>query len=764
MTMNMAARFMQRFRDYDNRNMLKAYRDKTEQIRKRDLQDWDDTKLQEESLRLQRAAQSGIALDELLVDAYSLVCEAASRTLGLQPYDVQIMAGIALHERMLIEQHTGEGKTLSAVMPAYLNALTGKGVHVLTFNDYLARRDAQWMGPVYRFLGLTVDSVQAGMSLTEKRVAYRSDITYVTAKEAGFDYLRDTIAFTEAATVHRPFHYVIVDEADSLLLDEARVPLVISGESELSHSDGMLYADLARQLLPGEHYDYDEFQRNVYLNEAGAAKVEALLGCGNLYDSHNSHLLTSLNCALHVETLLTKDVDYIVRDGRIELIEEYTGRVAENRFLPDGLQAALTAKEGLKWTAGGKILGTITIQHFISLYPEICGMTATACASAIEFKDIYALQVVQIPPNKPNIRVDHPHRIYTHKEAKYQALVQDISSVHKEGRPILIGTASVEESDMLAAELAAAGVPAQVLNAKNDAEEAAIIAKAGELGAVTVSTNMAGRGVDIRLGGGDPAQAEAVARLGGLYVIGTHVNESVRIDNQLRGRSGRQGDPGASVFYVSLEDDLMRRFSSPTPAHALRQKEAIKEPSLRSRIASIQQIVMSQNFDIHNELNGYSDMVEDQRRILYTERLRILLGEQPLSPAEQRVRLFYIDECWADHLAYVSYLREGIHLESIASRSPIDEFHMKITEAFRHIPAKIDRAAEAMLVRLGGSNDPAEWEKLGLKSPASTRTYIINDQYLQNKRSSWTGTTILAFWLRPIAQKLLSPFIKQPKY
>ncbi|WP_340026842.1 DEAD/DEAH box helicase [Paenibacillus sp. FSL K6-1096] len=762
--MNMAARFMQRFRDYDNRNMLKAYRDKTEQIRKRDLQDWDDTKLQEESLRLQRAAQSGIALDELLVDAYSLVCEAASRTLGLQPYDVQIMAGIALHERMLIEQHTGEGKTLSAVMPAYLNALTGKGVHVLTFNDYLARRDAQWMGPVYRFLGLTVDSVQAGMSLTEKRVAYRSDITYVTAKEAGFDYLRDTIAFTEAATVHRPFHYVIVDEADSLLLDEARVPLVISGESELSHSDGMLYADLARQLLPGEHYDYDEFQRNVYLNEAGAAKVEALLGCGNLYDSHNSHLLTSLNCALHVETLLTKDVDYIVRDGRIELIEEYTGRVAENRFLPDGLQAALTAKEGLKWTAGGKILGTITIQHFISLYPEICGMTATACASAIEFKDIYALQVVQIPPNKPNIRVDHPHRIYTHKEAKYQALVQDISSVHKEGRPILIGTASVEESDMLAAELAAAGVPAQVLNAKNDAEEAAIIAKAGELGAVTVSTNMAGRGVDIRLGGGDPAQAEAVARLGGLYVIGTHVNESVRIDNQLRGRSGRQGDPGASVFYVSLEDDLMRRFSSPTPAHALRQKEAIKEPSLRSRIASIQQIVMSQNFDIHNELNGYSDMVEDQRRILYTERLRILLGEQPLSPAEQRVRLFYIDECWADHLAYVSYLREGIHLESIASRSPIDEFHMKITEAFRHIPAKIDRAAEAMLVRLGGSNDPAEWEKLGLKSPASTRTYIINDQYLQNKRSSWTGTTILAFWLRPIAQKLLSPFIKQPKY
>ncbi|WP_341347507.1 DEAD/DEAH box helicase [Paenibacillus sp. FSL H3-0469] len=762
--MNIAARFVQRFRDYDNRNMLSVYRDKTEQIRKRNLQTWDDTKLQEESLRLRHAAQSGIALEELLVDAYSLVCEAASRTLGLQPYDVQIMAAIALHERMLIEQHTGEGKTLSAVMPAYLNALTGKGVHVLTFNDYLARRDALWMGPIYRFLGLSVDSVQAGMSLSEKRAAYRSDITYVTAKEAGFDYLRDTIALTEAATVHRPFHYVIVDEADSLLLDEARVPLVISGESEVSHSDGMRYADLARLLLAGEHYDYDEFQRNVYLNDAGAAKVEELLGCGNLYDSRNSQLLTSLNCALHVETLLTKDIDYIVRGGAIELIEEYTGRVAENRYLPDGLQAALTAKEGLKWTAGGKILGTITIQHFISLYPEICGMTATACASAMEFKDIYALQVVEIPPNQPNIRVDHPHRIYTHKDVKYQALVQDISSIHREGRPILIGTASVEESDMLAAELAAAGVPVQVLNAKNDAEEADIIARAGELGAVTVSTNMAGRGVDIRLGGGDPVQADAVARLGGLYVIGTHVNESVRIDNQLRGRSGRQGDPGASVFYVSLEDDLMRRFSSPTPAHALRQQEAIAGPSLGRKIASIQQIVMSQNFDIHNELNRYSDMIEDQRRILYTERLSILLGEQRVSPAEQRVRLFYIDECWADHLAFVSYLREGIHLESIASRSPIDEFHTQITGAFDQIPDKIERAAEAMLIRLGGSNDPAEWERLGLRSPASTRTYIINDQYLQNKRSSWTGTTVVAFWLRPIAQKLLSPFIKQPKY
>ncbi|MEK5493511.1 accessory Sec system translocase SecA2 [Paenibacillus sp. FSL R7-0297] len=762
--MNIAVKLMHRFKDYDNRIKLKAYQDQTELIRNRNLQAWEDGQLQAESLRLQKEARSGTPLDELLVDAYALVCEAAKRTLGLQPYDVQIMAAIALHERFLIEQHTGEGKTLSAVMPAYLNALTGEGVHVLTFNDYLAKRDAGWMGPVYCFLGLTVQPVQAGMSLSRKREAYAADITYVTAKEAGFDYLRDTIALSEADTVHRPFHYVIVDEADSLLLDEARVPLVISGESDSSISDGILFAEVARQLQPVEHYDFDEFQRNVYLNEAGAAKAESLLGCGNLYDSHNSHLLTSLNCALHVESLLNKDIDYIVRDGKIEQIEEYTGRVAENRYLPDGLQAALAVKEGLQWTASGRILGTITLQHFISLYPGICGMTATAHASAMEFKAVYMLQVVQIPPNRTNIRIDHPHMIYTHKEAKFKALVQEISSVHKAGRPILIGTSSVQESDMLAEALAAAGVPCQVLNAKNDAEEAGIIAKAGAAGAVTVSTNMAGRGVDIRLGGGDPVQAEVIAKLGGLYVIGTHVNESVRIDDQLRGRSGRQGDPGASVFYVSLEDELMLRFGFDKAVRVPRQDEALDDPVLRSKIAHTQRVIMSQNFDIHQELNGYSDMVEDQRRILYAERLGILQGTKPMSPAEQRVRLFYIDGFWADHLAYVSYLRESIHLESLASRSPIDEFHMQISQAYEQIPAKIDHETANMLKRLNGSNDPAKWDELGLKSPPSTRTYIINDQYLQNKRSSWTGTTVLAYWLRPVLRKLLWPVLKLPKY
>ncbi|MBW7475581.1 accessory Sec system translocase SecA2 [Paenibacillus oenotherae] len=750
--MHIAVKLMQKFKDHDTQIKLKIYRDKTELIRKRNLTAWDDGQLQAESLRLREEAQSGTPLDELLVDAYALVCEAAKRKLGLQPYDVQIMAAIALHERFVIEQHTGEGKTLSAVMPAYLNALTGEGVHVLTFNDYLANRDAEWMGPIYRFLGLTVNSVQAGMSLSEKREAYAADIIYVTAKEAGFDYLRDTIALSEAETVHRPFHYVIVDEADSLLLDEARVPLVISGESNSSGNDGNRFAEVARQLKQDEHYDFDDFQRNVYLNEAGSAKAESLLGCGNLYESHNSHLLTSLNCALHVESLLKKDVDYIVRDGKIELIEEYTGRVAENRHLPDGLQAALAAKEGLQAPVGGTILGTITLQHFISLYPGICGMTATAHVSAIEFEDIYELQVVRIPPNQPNIRIDHPHRIYTHQAAKLKALVQEISSVHMTGRPILIGTSSVEESDMLAEALAVAGVPCHVLNAKNDAKEADVIAKAGEIGAVTVSTNMAGRGVDIRLGGGNPAQAEVVAKLGGLYVIGTHMHQSVRIDDQLRGRSGRQGDPGASVFFISLEDELMLRFGTHKAIRAARQDEALEESALRSKIAHIQRIIMGQNFHIRKELNCYSDMVEDQRRILYEERIRILKGETSMSPSEKRVRLYYIDKFWADHLAYVSYIREGIHLTSLTSRNPIDEFHAQIIQAYEQIPAKINSESTNMLERLGGSNDPAKWDMFGLKSPTSTRTYIINDQYTQYLQNpgSWTPGTIIAYWLHKI--------------
>lgn len=730
-------KFVQKVKERFSGHKLKRYQDKLGEIRRMDVSGWSDEQIKAESKRLKDQALSGVSLDELIVPAFVIASEAASRTLGLKPYDVQILAGLALHDGQLVEMQTGEGKTLAAVLPAYLNSLQGQGVHVLTFNDYLAERDASWMGPIYRYLGMSVGAATAGMSVSDKQQAYAADVTYVTAKEAGFDYLRDAIRMDVSEVVLRPFHYTIVDEADSLLIDEARVPLVIAGAMPSSGNDGKRMAEFAVKLRQGEHYDFDEHKRNVFLTDAGVAMAESELRCGNLYDTSNATLLTSLNCALHAEALVKRDVDYIIRDGKLELIDPFTGRIAENRHWPDGLQAAVEAKEGLQSKTSGRILGTITLQHLLSLYPKISGMTATAQVSADEFKDIYELNVVTIPPNKPCVRVDHPSLLFTDKGAKLRALVKEIASVHKTGRPTLIGTSSVEESDALAAALAEASVPCNVLNAKNDAEEAAIIAKSGQLGAVTVSTNMAGRGVDIRLGGGDPKQAEEVAKLGGLYVIGTHMNESLRIDNQLRGRAGRQGDPGASRFYVSLEDELIVRYGTekaiPPSYRQLKQDEPLAETSLHKGLDHIQRIVMGQNFDIRRELNRYSDMVEEQRRILYGERTAILRGEIPLSAAEKRARLFYIDRAWAEHLAYVSYIREAIHLESLANRNPIDEFHVRIIQAFEQLPDRIDKDTEKLLAKLDKTKDDHDWERLGLQGPASTWTYIMNDQYIQKQ-------------------------------
>ncbi|WP_373230904.1 DEAD/DEAH box helicase [Cohnella sp.] len=737
--MNFASKLVQKVKNRFVQHKLKPYMEKLKAISLLDLTSWDTEKLQAESLKLRKKVENGTPLSDLLVEAYALAGEAASRVLGMRPFDVQYMAGTALHEGHLVEMQTGEGKTLAAVMPAYLNALEGKGVHILTFNDYLAGRDAEWMGPVYRFLGLRVGFVKDGMSIEERQQAYAADITYVTAKEAGFDYLRDSITINKAEMVHRPFHYAIVDEADSLLIDEARVPLVIAGEVASSASDGSKMANLAKQLQLGEHYDFDENKRNVFLTEKGVEKAEEILRSGNLYESYNSHLLTALNCALHAESLLKRDVDYMIRDGKLELIDSYTGRIAENRHWPDGLQAAVEAKEGMENKSSGKILGTITLQHLLSLYPKISGMTATAQDSASEFDETYGLQVVDIPPNRPRVRVDHPSRIFTHKEAKLKALVKEISEVHASKRPILIGTSSVEESDQLADELQKAGVSCHVLNAKNDAKEAEIIAKAGELGAVTVSTNMAGRGVDIRLGGGHPEQAEQVAKLGGLYVIGTHMNESARIDNQLRGRAGRQGDPGSSRFYVCLEDELINRFgiekALPAAYRSIKQDEPLEDSIFNKKMDHIQRVVMGQNFQIRKDLNRYSDMVEEQRRMQHEKREAVLVNTDSLSSTERRVKLYHMDRAWADHLAYVSYIREGIHLESLANRNPIDEFHQRIIVAFEQIPDKIEKETAQTLTKLSKSStaENVDWDKEGLKGPARTWTYLIQDQFTEKK-------------------------------
>ncbi|OGD21138.1 MAG: accessory Sec system translocase SecA2, partial [Candidatus Aminicenantes bacterium RBG_13_59_9] len=486
------------------------------------------------------------------VEAFALVYEACCRTIELVPHDVQMVAGLAMLERRIAELPTGEGKTLAAVFPAYLQALTGRGVHILTFNDYLARRDAAWMGPIYRLLGLSVGFVQEGMSKPEKRSAYACDVSYATAKEAGFDFLRDQLANETDDLVHRPFHVALVDEADSILVDEARIPLVISGAAGEFNTDAERLAPLIRRLVPGRDYETDEEKRNVFPTDAGLEKLEQSLGCGDLYSSHNEQLLAAVHCALHAAVLLQRDVDYIVRNGRIEIVDEFTGRIMEKRHWPDGLQAAVEAKENLFHGSEGRILGSITLQHYFRLYPQLCGMTATALPSAAELEEFYGLSVAVIPPHRPCIRVDHPDVVFTHKKAKMRALIQEITDVHASGRPILVGTLSVRESEELAAALKESGVHCDVLNAKNDELEAKIIAEAGRLGAVIVSTNMAGRGTDIRLGGGNEAEREEVAALGGLYVIGTNRHESLRIDRQLRGRSGRQGDPGSSRFFISL--------------------------------------------------------------------------------------------------------------------------------------------------------------------------------------------------------------------
>ncbi|RKP56856.1 accessory Sec system translocase SecA2 [Cohnella endophytica] len=737
--MNFASKLVQKVKDRFVQHKLKPYADKLKEIQLLRLETWDDGKLKAESLKLKKQVQDGTSLDDILIEAFAIAGEAASRVLGMRPFDVQYMAGLVLHEGNLVEMQTGEGKTLAAVMPAYVNALQGKGVHVLTFNDYLAGRDAEWMGPIYQYLGLSVGFVKEGMTLEERQQAYSADITYVTAKQAGFDYLRDTIAMNPTDVVHRPFHYAIVDEADSLLIDEARVPLVIAGEVASTGGDGGRMANLARQLVLGEDYDFDENKRNVFLTEAGAEKAEQALRSGNLYESNNTHLLTSLNCALHAESLLKRDVDYVIRDGKLELIDPYTGRVAENRHWPDGLQAAVEAKEGMASNTSGKILGTITLQHLLSLYPKISGMTATAQDSAEEFEETYNLLVFEIQPNRPRIRIDHESRIFTHKEARLNALVKEIAEVHATKRPILIGTSSVEESDQLAERLKAAGVTCHVLNAKNDEKEAEIIANAGELGAVTVSTNMAGRGVDIRLGGGHPEQADQVAKLGGLYVIGTHMNESARIDNQLRGRAGRQGDPGSSRFYVCLEDELINRFgiekALPPAYRNKKQDEPLEASIFNKKIDHIQRIVMGQNFEMRKTLNKYSDMVEEQRRIQQEQREAIFDNRESLSSTERYVRLYHMDRSWSDHLAYVSYIREGIHLESLANRNPVDEFHHRIIHAFEQLPEKIDKETAKTLSKLktGTPSDQVDWDKEGLKAPSKTWTYLIQDQFMEKK-------------------------------
>jgi len=728
----------------------------------------DDNTLRQSSLRLGGQIREGSSPDEVVEEAAALVREAAWRILGQRPFGVQILAGLAMHDGRLVEMATGEGKTLTAVLPAYLGALSGRGVHVLTFNDYLAHRDSQWMGPIYRFLGLTVGWVGEDMGVADRQAAYGCDITYVTAKEAGFDLLRSHLAAEPEQIVHRPFHLAIVDEADSILIDEARVPLVIAGVLGSPEETPYGLAELVDRLDPDEHFDTDEYSRNIELTAVGIDRVEGLLSCGNLLAAENLALLTGINCALHAKVLLRRDVDYIVRDGRIQLVDELTGRVVEDRHWPDGLQAALEAKEGLKLRPEGRVLSSITVQHFVRLYPRLAGMTATASPAAEELTRTYGMNVVVIPQNRPSSRIDHPDVIFTHRPAKHRALVEEIGRVHVTRRPILVGTASVKESEELAALLGQSGIEPQVLNARNDEMEAAIIAEAGALSAVTISTNMAGRGTDIRLGGADEGDREEVVALGGLYVIGTNRHESLRIDQQLRGRAGRQGDPGSSCFFISLQDDLIVRYGVrnliPPKLLPKEQDEPLDNPVIRREIARAQRIVEGQNVETRKTLYGYSSVLEEQRKVVQWRREDLLLGRAKsrlakLSPsrfeelsstvekdllaeAERRILLFQLDRFWSDHLANMGEIREGIHLRRVSGQDPFAEYVLLAADAFGDMESQVEeeavRAFEAVTIGPQG----IDLDKEGLRGPSSTWTYLINDDPFRDQLSMALGGNV----------------------
>lgn len=717
------------------------------------LRDQPDAHLRSAASTLRTRALGGTDLDVLLPEAFALTRELAHRVIGMRPFDVQIIAGVCLHRRKLVEMQTGEGKTLAAVLPAALHALAGKGVHILTFNDYLARRDAAWMGPVYEALGLSVAAIQEGMDTDVRRAAYAADVTYATAKEAGFDFLRGGLARDRRDVAQRPFHFAIVDEADSILIDEARVPLVIAGARGTPSADPYRLAAVVAALDEGIDWERDENQRNVLLTDRGTDRVESLLECDSLHAPNSESLLVEVNQALHARALLHRDVDYIVRDGRIALVDEFTGRVVLDRRWPDGLQAALEAKEGLVIQPGGRILGSITLQHFLAQYPKLAGMTATAQPAADELDEVYGLRTVPIPPNRPCVREDLPDLIFSHGEAKEKALIQDIAQMHEKGRPVLVGTSSVEESELLAAKLVVFGIHRRVLNAKNDEVEAAIIANAGALGAVTISTNMAGRGTDIRLGGVKGEQRERVLALGGLYVIGTNRHESRRIDDQLRGRAGRQGDRGTSRFYVSLKDPIMVRFKIdgliPPKLLPAQQEGPIGQPVIRREVERLQRIVEGQNQDVRATLARYSGLIEKQRRTLFEWRTALLegqeestvfavrapqrhaelldhFGEEKLQKLARDVSLHHIDAAWADYLAFVADTRDGIHLVGIGGMDPFQEFTKRIAPVFAKLHQNIeDRTIETLAALTGADGGVLD---TAFRSPSSTWTYMINDR------------------------------------
>jgi preprotein translocase subunit SecA len=685
------------------------------------------SKLSDEALKakteeFKERLSKGESLDDLLREAFAVVREVAKRTLGMRHFDVQLVGGIVLHEGKIAEMKTGEGKTLVATLAAYLNALEGKGVHVVTVNDYLARRDVQWMGPIYNFLGLSVGVIQPDASFVydptyrvadkrfdrlrpcSKKQAYAADITYGTNNEFGFDYLRDNMVYNVDELCQRELNYAIVDEVDSILIDEARTPLIISGPSEESTDIYYAVNRIIKYLKPDEDFKLDEKLKTVVLTEQGSRKSEKLLGIDNLYDPSNIQIVHHINQAIRAHYFFKKDVDYVVKDGKVIIVDEFTGRLLPGRRWSDGLHQAIEAKEGLKIEAENQTLATITFQNYFRMYKKLAGMTGTADTEAAEFAEIYNLEVVVIPTHKPMIRIDYPDSVYKTEKAKYEAVVREIEECYKTGRPVLAGTTSIEKSELLSRMLKKKGIPHNVLNAKYHDKEAEIVAQAGRIGAVTIATNMAGRGTDILLGGNPEFLAremlngknyteeeftealkkakeicekehEKVVSLGGLHIIGTERHESRRIDNQLRGRAGRQGDPGSSRFYLSLEDELLRLFGGErlqNLMHFLKIEDdtPIENKMVSKAIENAQKRVEAHNFDIRKHLLKYDDVMNSQRKEIYSFRKEVLESES------LKDKVFELLEMEIDELVdfYLSEQDEGIEKlkEQINVRFDID--------------------------------------------------------------------------------------------
>jgi preprotein translocase subunit SecA len=632
-----------------------------------------------------------------LDEAIAIVAVAASRVLHLEMFDVQLHGALALAQGRIAEMQTGEGKTLAATPAVAWLAREHSGVHVMTVNDYLARRDAQWMGGIYRLLGFSVGCIQQSATPEERRRAYACDITYATANEIGFDYLRDNLALHLADRVHRPFHAAVIDEADSILIDEARIPLVLAGGEEDEESLARRADALGGSFRHGFDFTLDEFGRNISLTAAGAHQAEAAFHIDNLYEEENLAIYTAVHDAIHAHHLLRRDVDYVVKDSAIESVDQFKGRIAQDRRWPAGLHTALEAKERLPFRKQGRVLATITLQNLAALYPNLSGMTGTAATQASDFLKFYNLPVEVIPPNRPVIRADEPDRLFRSRFAKEEAVLEEIHEVHACGQPILVGTSSVEESERLSAKLF--DVPHSVLNARNEEEEASIIAQAGQRGAVTISTNMAGRGVDIQLGPG-------VAELGGLYVLGMNRHESRRIDHQLRGRAGRQGDPGRSRFFISTEDDLLARYAG--------------DDASFPGAEALQRRVEGQNLETRLFLDKYESAIEGQRHKIQQHRDAILSSDDP--EFERLVALRTIDDLWSMYLETVAELRSGIHWHAYTGHDPLYNFLTSIDQLFRELEENLDaeiaqRLEEARTTGFDPSQRGATWTYLTTDNP-----------------------------------------------